>query len=433
MDTSRNRFIIKIEKKEMLWFFAAIAIYRVLLEISYVKLISPAYSYMGLVIENTGVMYAVSWLLTLLPILSVINLYKDISFCSTILYLLYLICFVPSMVLFGYIKAPFVGWFLLYYFLLFFFNRVIRDFNIPNGVKLDKRGMNILMLIFILVIVFVWGRYSHFRINFSLLDVYDRRNEASFYNIPTIIGYIFSGIKLVLPTLTVWALSNNNKMLALIYAGTEMVTFFIDGSKSVVVSLVVAIFAYLVIKKKKELIKYSVVGLILFLLVGLLENAIFHSIYIDGIFVRRALFIPQRLNYFYYEYISQHGPDFFRQGLIGRLGFQSRYPQRITNIIGGIYFGNASNSANNGLFSDAYYNLGYAGFIILPLMIIILLKILDSCSRDQLDEVRIASVIAISISLISSSFFTILLTHGGIFLAIIFLLLPRNLEKSSSE
>jgi len=433
MDYDNSKYIIRINITDLCILAILVLFYRILLELSYVYLISPGYTYMGLIMENTYGMYVISWILSFLPIFSIANLCGEVNFCSTTLYLLYLICYIPSTVLFGYIRATFVPWFLLYFFFLFFYNRLFNTINAPSCFKLNKKGLNILMVFLVLVIIFIWGYYSHFRVNFSLYDVYARREEASSYQMPTLVSYLFSGIKMILPTLTVWALSNKNKIFAFVYAGTLMVTFFIDGSKSVVVSLLAALIAYAIIRRNKAVIKYMIVALSILLIFGLIEYIVTKSMVIDGLIIRRAFFLPQRLNYYYYEFVSQNGPDYFRQGLIRHFGFKSRYGMRITNIIGEIYFGSANNSANNGLFSDAYYNLGYPGFFIMPALIIGFLKVLDSFSSGQREEVRIASIIAISISLISSSFFTILLTHGGIFLAIIYLLLPRDIPESENQ
>ena len=290
MDYDNSKYIIRINITDLCILAILVLFYRILLELSYVYLISPGYAYMGLIMENTYGMYVISWILSFLPIFSIANLCGEVNFCSTTLYLLYLICYIPSTVLFGYIRATFVPWFLLYFFFLFFYNRLFNTINAPSCFKLNKKGLNILMVFLVLVIIFIWGYYSHFRVNFSLYDVYARREEASSYQMPTLVSYLFSGIKMILPIL---------------------------------------------------------------LILGLIEYIVTKSMVVDGLIIRRAFFLPQRLNYYYYEFVSQNGPDYFRQGLIRHFGFKSRYGMRITNIIGEIYFGSSNNSANNGLFSFA--------------------------------------------------------------------------------
>jgi hypothetical protein len=118
--------------------------------------------------------------------------------------------------------------------------------------------------------------------------------------------------------------------------------------------------------------------------------------------------------------------DLFRQGILGRLGFSSPYINKIPNIIGGVYFNNYSTSSNNGLFSDAYYNLGVAGMFIMPILIILALRLLEACMNGLSISVLIASVVTATMTFISSSFFTVMLTHGFIALCVIIYFLPRN-------
>src|SRR5699024_5500416 len=125
----------------------------------------------------------------------------------------------------------------------------------------------------------------------------------------------------------------------------------------------------------------------------------------------------QLLNYFYFDFFSINEFDYFRQSLLGNLGIKSPYSTRIARIIGSNYYGGG---ANNGLFSDAYYNLGTWGIIIMPLLIILALRLLDACTEGLSNKISIATVIILSINFISSSFFTVMISHG--FLAVCFTL-----------
>lgn len=100
---------------------------------------------------------------------------------------------------------------------------------------------------------------------------------------------------------------------------------------------------------------------------------------------------------------------------------------KIQNIIGKVYFNAPTMLANNGLFSDAYMNLGTLGMFVMPFLICSALRFLDYCARNINSYYLIMVLISVSYIFISSSFFTVLLTHGFLLLCLIILLIiPKD-------
>ncbi|HAQ1743870.1 TPA: hypothetical protein IXG73_002901, partial [Enterococcus faecium] len=159
---------------------------------------------------------------------------------------------------------------------------------------------------------------------------------------------------------------------------------------------------------------------------SIIEPLIGGSINIITFFIRRAMFVPSLLNIYYFDFFRFNEKDFFRQGIIGRVGINSPYSESIPQIIGKQYLGSENLLANNGLFSDAYSNIGLLGIIFLPLSIIIMLKLLDGCCRGLQFKILIATIITSAYTFISSSFFTVLLTHGFLIVCIVIWLIPKN-------
>jgi len=109
---------------------------------------------------------------------------------------------------------------------------------------------------------------------------------------------------------------------------------------------------------------------------------------------------------------------------LGRLGFHSPYTEKITNLVGARFYINSY--ANNGLFSDAYANLGVLGVIILPIMIAMVFKLLDRCSDGLPSKLCIGIILVSAYTFLSSSFFVVLLTHGFLLGCIIIYLIPNR-------
>ena len=100
---------------------------------------------------------------------------------------------------------------------------------------------------------------------------------------------------------------------------------------------------------------------------------------------------------------------------------------KIQNIIGAVYFNAPDMLANNGLFSDAYMNLGNVGVIILPIMICLALRFLDYSSKHIESYYLVTVLISVSYIFMSSSFFTVMMTHGYIILCLIILvIIPKD-------
>jgi len=100
-------------------------------------------------------------------------------------------------------------------------------------------------------------------------------------------------------------------------------------------------------------------------------------------------------------------------------------------VIGYEYTGSVTAAYNNGLFSDAYANLGPLGCILMPAIIVVFLKFMQKCASGLQKSMLIAPAVALMMNLISSSFFTLLLTHGELFMCVLLYILPRDHKKLS--
>jgi len=148
---------------------------------------------------------------------------------------------------------------------------------------------------------------------------------------------------------------------------------------------------------------------------------------ITHLFIRRVMFVPNMLNFRYYEFFSEHEPDYFRTSILRLFGFQSPYGS-VARTIGKYFSGSDDLAANNGLFSDAIANLGVVGVVIMPLAVLLILKTLDAVSEDIDLASRIAAVVPFTVAVISTSYFRLFLTHGMVALFMIFYFIPRKTD-----
>lgn len=261
----------------------------------------------------------------------------------------------------------------------------------------------------------------------NLFNVYDLRMEARYINYPIIAEYVFSASRILLPTLMVYLIGKKKYLFVSLVTVVILLQFSVDGSKSVFFALILSIIGCFFYKENR--IKYIPLVLFMINLFALAEFLVAKSYFIASIFCRRVLLVPGLLNLCYYDFFSKHEVNLFRSGPLRRLGFEMPHAYPPDNLIGGLYFGNFQTSANNGLFSDAYCNLGFIGVFILPFFIMFLLKILEGCAHNIEMKYLIAVLITTSYTLNNSTIFTVLLSHGFIACCILLYCFPRDQEQ----
>lgn len=400
-------------------------IYRILLDICYSNYISPIYEYTGFYNNKTASSYFLSWLflcpfLFFLPIL-----YKKKNISSAVVILFALGSIIPTSSLFAFMppKNNFFILSFLYWFFLFIFFFTIPTIKIPRLNFKPKTFIIIIQIIFILTVLYVSYKFTHFRFHFNLYDVYDLRFEARNYNIPTIFNYILSASGTILPLFFIWHIMRKKKKQAIIIGIVILLNFGIAGHKSIVFKLLLAILGYYFFQFK--IIKYFGWGFALLSAIALLESTFIKTFNFISLIINRVIFSPSLLNYFYYDFFSSHEKDYFRQGFLKYFGFQSSYNTPIDFIIGEQYFGNDLIRANNGLFSDAYMNLGVFGVFFQPIILIVILKLIDSFSKGIDERLLFIVIVGCYTALISTTFSTALLT-SGLLLSMLVLYLFRS-------
>lgn len=390
--------------------FLSILLFRLLLDLTYVQIVNPLYEYYGFSITY-GSHTFFSWLILAGFSLLAVK-FIDIKdwFISNVILLFFLLRFVPMTSIMGFIPMN-DGLLMLeclYWFCLLLFAYFMPSFRIEKPKIRSNVFIYICFFLFSLVILFISGYYTGFRLNFSLFNVYDLRLEAREFDIPTLLQYLWAASRNILPLVFIYFVSRKNKKMAIITAVLIFLNFSINGLKSTLFKLLVAIIAYYIYKRR---ISYSYSWyFVLLCFFALMEQYILGSAFLGVLFVRRVLFLPSLLDYYYYDYISETGPTYF--------SLPNGTP--VSYSIGQNYFFKEEANANNGLFSDAYTNLGAIGCIVFPLALVVLWKMLSSVSKDIAPKMLILPVILVVLTF-NSGFFTVSLLTNGILLLLLYL------------
>lgn len=417
--------------------FLAVMSWRLSLDAIYVYLISPVWGYTGLVCELDPARYTLSLVIQLLSLGFLNNMIKRASVSDVGVLLLYLIAFMPGLSVisfiplnWGYYIAFCVFWYsmLIINEKLFAFRGIVRSIESRTGSKRHSQlAVGLLTIAAVAIVLYVSYRYTGFRINLDLFDVYDLRAEAKEFDKGVLITYMFGACRSLIPALTALFLIQKRWGIAAFLTLVGFLMFSVDGMKASIFAIF-AVYVVFVLVRNRDLKKYvygfATLG-VLCLALGFLfqERTI-----VDGV-LRRTFYLPTFLGYGYFDFFSTHELDLYRQGFLGRFGFSSPYDETIAIIIGEYYY--IGGNANSGLLADAFANLGIIGTIVIPFAAVMVLRLLEACATGVSNVVVDSCALIIAYRMMNSFLPTILLTHGVLMLFVLLYFVPREYFKES--
>lgn len=406
-----------------------LCIMKIMLDYIYIKIVSPMYVYMGLTVSEELNGIFLSWIMVIIYAFLLIHLAKinDYDHKGAIVISVLICCSaIPTTTIVMAFNTDLlfpIGCLLYWLFIVTTYSKQFKSVKLEFGKSNFNKSQILYLIIAVLVLgdLLVFFRYTGFNISLKLSEVYSARTAFKTDNIPSILQYLFFASTNIFPILCVYELNKKRYFSFLIFVLLQLLAFSSDGRKSTLFILIVTIAGYYFVKKINVRIIPFLMTVVLS--IGLGEKFLFKTTNLINFFIRRLFLLPAYLQYAYYDFFSGNEKDLFRQSIIGRIGFSSPYSSPIPKIIGDQYYGGSY--ANNGLFADAYSNLGIIGILLMPILIAIALKCLDKCSEGISLGICIGIIFSVSYTLLSSSFFTVMLTHGFIISCIVIFCIPR--------
>lgn len=426
----KTRIILSSKQLRMILY---IFFYRCALDLIYRSYISKLFRYTGFIYALSFSRLFISWIIFLLFIPAIVRLTERSRFSDVITLFLIYLAYIPytAMVAFFPYSYHFIVANTVYWMTLLFFVQYLPSTQQKYLIKTKNNDLVLTIIegIFAIVILYISWRYTGFRFTINLSDVYTFREEAKNSSIPILLRYLFAASKAVNPVLLAYSLDRKKIANAILIVLIQILSFSINGSKAVLFSTLLAVLFFF-FYSESQLKKLPMYLTALCLSAGL-ERELFNTIILMSYFIRRVLFVPNLLNSYYYEFFTQNTPDFFRQSFLRFFGFDSPYPD-IDHMIGDVYFNKSAMGANNGLISDAITNMGYVGIVIMPIILSLFLRFMDSFAFGIKKRIYISTAIMTSFILISSFLPTALLTHGLLALGLVLAVIPRE-EKKGHE
>jgi len=299
------------------------------------------------------------------------------------------------------------------------------------SIKESKLFRFFLVISLSIISLFAIYNISGFSFNFDLTKVYDIRAQYAQTKIP-LAGYFLNWVGYIVNT-AFFALFIKKKQW--IYAAfvvvLQLLLFSATGNKTFIFALPFVL-ALMWISSRKNPLVYMAVGLIVIMILGMLSYWIAGDIWTSSLLTRRTLLVPAQLAFCYFDFFSSNGPIFLSHSIF-RFFLDYPYPLNPPRLIGKVYFDKPDMAANNGVVGDAFMNFGFVGFILWSILLVIILKLVDSCSKGKDKKIGIAAVAMPSVVLANSALLTTLLTHGLLLALLVLYLFPKETPVKQSE
>jgi hypothetical protein len=413
-------------------FVFVIVLYRLLLDASYAY-VSQIYSYQGLFYNGrTENSIIISWIILLLCMPIFKRIFDDESPSSLIFSLLIIFSILPAISVISfrsdyplmYLLLLFTYW-SIFSIAWFFFPKM----QINSFYKFKSEYFHKIVLIALCFSVLIYSYINTgIRFHFSIIDVYDIRSEARGFIAPFPLNYIVSLADNLLPFFAVYALFRKKYLLLILVMFFIYLNFSIAGTKQIIFTLILGMAGYFFIPHYSKSYRLILASTVL-LGMGLAEAYTLSSNTIVTLFAYRVLFIPAELHFSYYSYFQTHDILYFSQSILKWL-FTNQNQENIQFIIGEYSIGDYTARGNNGLFSDAYMNMGIIGVFIFPVLIAFFLRLIDGAVSGISERIMFVIFIYVSFVLLGMTLTSALLTSGLLFLIPFLYSIPRTTDPS---
>ena len=412
-------------------YYFLILLYRVLLDIAYIKT-TNYYSDVGFTYSPEDILPIIATYIIML--LFALFQKKDYTPSSIILFILFLLNVIPAFTLFSY-SSDYSSFGVVYISMAY--GSVLLSMNFVNFLKIesDKRDLDMRLFVFLLIMIYFFAiiiLIKHFGIKFSLpsLDnVYDTRADFK-EHITRGIGYLFNWFGSILnPFVFLLALRKKKITIVIISLLFQFYLFSIGGHKTILFTLLVVFGIYIFLEFYKKILLQK---LILFGIIFLISTLLIYDFIVGGyslmtaVIVQRVFLIPAQMYYWYIDFFQINPIDYFGQNFPFSLFVESHYELPIPATIGDYHLDRPDVYANANIFADAYANLGYWGIVFITYVFTLTFYIFDNISRKKDTSIIIPIIILLSFTMVNASLLTSLVTFGILFFMLLVFFLPKK-------
>ena len=408
-----------------LGFLASVLMFRLMLDISYILVVSDIFSYHSYKFSFGIFQYLLSWLMLFLSF-SIVST-KLIKVSDFFFLMTYLGLIVPMSSIYGLDDNRDIFPLLLTISSLYLINIITKlksAYEISYPTVRDGEKLAIYISLVFVFFLIGWYLISGVTFNLDIAKVYEFREdntEASTGGVFSYTnGWTYQIFNIFLISIT---LLHRKYLFCLLFVLIQIYFFSASAHKTVLFLpiLVFGVWYYLKNTNKLIIIPFS---FFLLILLANITYVISEDIMFSSLFSRRVFFVPARLTFNYFDFFSENPYVYWSNSVLSWL-IDYPYTENVSKTIGA-YLGNESN-ANNGFISSGYAHAGVFGVIVYSVFIGSILRFIDKYSSKNIPVWLGVSLTLVPLRnlILSSDFFTVLLTHG-LLIALILIFLSGN-------
>lgn len=411
-----------------------ILVYRILLDISYLSYVQPQHFYNGFGLSISPLKTLFS-LILLIAFTSVLPRKDTIS--SSAIQFFFLFVYLPMSSYFnlGDTNWLWFGLFQLFWIVLLLTTNSSFHFKQIKTVRPKTfRWVFVVLLFFTISIILTLIQKINIQFSFDLYAVYEIRAENPQEKIP-LGNYSVNWIaKVILPFLVLWFLTRKTylqKSLFIFPAFAILLLFFMTGHKAYLFNIPFIILCWLLIYSK-QFLQNLLITLISVLAICLIALYLFNEALPISLFVRRTLFIPAQLSFYYHDFFNGQ-PIYLSNSILKSL---IDYPFTTTPpyLIADYYLGKPEMSANNGIISDGFMQFGIWGILLWGFLFGWMLNFISDIGSAKNTLIFSPLFLMGLKTWIDGALLTGLLTHGiGITVMLLLLYPSKDKERQSNK
>lgn len=412
------------------WQVLMVLLYRLALDVTYLVAISPAYAYTGFTANLEPLTFLLSWLALLAFAPFAARLTEDTRPSSILVTLLNAIYFIPLTSYYGCHGTEFAFWGIavVYWALLLLF-----QFRIPSPVLAPltahhtERLAKLLTVGCILLVFYISGRYTGFRLTLNFIDVYGIRTEARDYNIPGILRYLLSWMPVMMALLMVWWLKRKKYGVAALMAVTYLFLFSISAQKSTFFFLLLVLAGWFLYRSWMLRWHTALLTVLAGICTAVKIAGFIHPV---SMAFRRMMYLPVQISQQRYQMFQEKPLSLFRDSIMGKFSFDALYSTTLPRITGE-FRGYPQESANNGLLGDLFANLPlFPGLVLMPLLLVLCFRLLDLAAGRTPQRITVLICVYFAMSFSNGSWSTVLLSSGFLLACIVLYFFHNDKEAS---
>lgn len=422
----------KINKNVVLFLFSSF-FFKVLLEISYVNVISENFGYQGYYVNFNVFNYVLSWMIFMCGFFVVkdrIQKVSDYFFVTAFLGFL-----TPISVLYGYDSdrsffPVFVSLMAILFTNFISKTKLITFRNTP----VFKNGLDIVVAVSVISVVFLifWYFVSGVSFNLDLSKVYDFRDVNAEKSASGIFSYTNNWTyKIFNMTLFSLSLLYRRYFFAVLVLVVQVYFYAASAHKSVLFFPLIILSIWFYFRRTNSLVIVPV-AFSLVIISTLISYYLLGDLFLSSLFSRRVFIVPANLTYVYFDFFSYNQHVYWSNSIFSSF-LTYPYDLSLSHVVGR-FMGSEALGANNGFVASGYAHAGLLGVLFYALLIGFILKFVNDITYNLLPLWFSVSLTVVPLRnlLISSDLFTVMLTHGFI-VALIIILLARSKKYVSFE